>query len=49
MKLISSFGGAPEIPFFNYNVENQVNKDDGEIVVEKQVLHDFNPIKIKVH
>ena len=49
MKLKATFGGAPEIPFFTYNVEKRIERSDGEVLVEKEVLHDFNPIKIRVH
>ena len=49
MKLMSTFGGAPEIPFFIYNVEKRIERSDGEVLVEKETYHDFNPIKIRVH
>ena len=49
MKLIAAFGGAPEIPFFTYNVEKRIERSDGEVLVEKEMFHDFEPIKIRIH
>ena len=44
-KLKSSFGGGPEICFFQYMTE--VKKENGEVV--KETRHDFNPIKVRTH
>ena len=49
IKLFSGFGGAPEIPFFFYNVEEKVEKPGGEITLQKVKVHDFNPIKIRTY
>ena len=49
IKLFSGFGGAPEIPFFAYNVENRIEKADGEVITAKERLLDFQPIKVKAY
>ena len=49
MKLTSAFGGGPEIPFFSYNVTKQIERDGGEVETVKEMFHDFNPIKVRVH
>ncbi len=42
-KLLTAFGGAPEIPFQQYIVEQKENE-----TVTKVTKHDFSPIKVKV-
>ena len=49
MKLYSACGGAPEIPFFSYIEETKVEREGGEIVVEKKTVHDWEPVKVRVH
>ena len=49
IKLFSGFGGAPEIPIFFYIVEDKIEKPGGEIVLQKNKVHDFNPIKIRTY
>ena len=49
LKLASAFGGAPEIPFFTYYVTEKIQREGGEIEEVKQVYHDFDPIKVRVH
>ena len=48
-KLKASFGGGPDIPFFQYQVE--VTRDVPEVgtVTEKESRHDFNPIVVRAH
>ena len=49
MKLVSAFGGGPEIPIFVYYEETKEEREGGEIVTKKTPFHDFNPIKVRVH
>lgn len=46
LKLLATFGGAPEIPIYNYFVENVHTLEEGSTVVEKTSMHDFKPIKV---
>lgn len=43
-KLVTAFGGAPEIPIYQYTIEEPAA--DGSVV--KRSLHDFSPIKVNV-
>lgn len=47
LKLVSAFGGAPEIPIYQYTVEKEVIREDGS-VVEKSNVHDLNPITVNL-
>ena len=46
LKLITAFGGAPEIPIYQYFIENVRTLKDGSQVFEKTSAHDLNPIKV---
>ena len=48
-KLKSTFGGGPEIPFFQYQVETEVVNEDGTKEIKKESKHDFDPIRVCVH
>ena len=48
-KLKQLFGGGPEIPFFQYQVETVITNPDGTKEVKKESKHDFDPIRVKVH
>ena len=47
-KLKATFGGGPEIPFFSYQEEVEVQTEDA-IVTKKVSKHDFQPIRIRVN
>jgi hypothetical protein len=48
LKLVAAFGGAPEIPIYQYTVEERETQPDGTSMVVKHMQHDFNPIKVHV-
>ena len=48
-KLKATFGGGPEIPFFQYQADVVKQLPDGSTVVVKESKHDFNPIRVRVH
>lgn len=49
LKLSSNFGGAPEIPIYQYFVETIKTQVDGTTQIEKVAMHDFNPIKVNLN
>ena len=49
LKLTSNFGGAPEIPIYQYFVETMKTQEDGSTKIEKVAMHDFNPIKVNLN
>lgn len=48
LKLVTAFGGAPEIPVYQYFVERLKTQEDGSSLVEKVTMHDLNPIKVQL-
>ena len=48
-KLKAAFGGGPEIPFFSYQEEVEVESPGGVIEIRKESKHDFQPIRVCVH
>ena len=48
-KLKTSFGGGPEIPFFQYQFDVETTLRDGTTKVEKKTEHDFEPIRVRAH
>ena len=48
LKLVTAFGGSPEIPIYQYFVEKVKTQEDGSQTVEKTAMHDFRPIRINL-
>ena len=48
-KLKQAFGGGPEIPFFQYQMESEVEQPDGTKETRKESKQDFEPIRVCVH
>ena len=48
-KLKQAFGGGPEIPFFQYLEESEVELPDGTKETKKESKQDFQPIRVCVH
>ena len=47
MKLLARFGGAPEIPFFQYFEEEAAPAGHAESI-QRVAKHDFNPVIVRV-